>query len=115
MVSHPSARTFFCAAILLIFFFRCGHCKNLAPHYEEAATTLKDKNIKLAKVDCVDQADLCQEQEVKGYPYVSFNAHAIGNELILPLSRTLKTFRSGESSPYTGPRKADGIVSYMVK
>lgn len=48
--------------------FRCGHCKALAPHYEEAATKLKEKNIPLATVDCVDQADLCQEKEVQGYP-----------------------------------------------
>lgn len=49
---------------------RCGHCKALAPHYEEAATTLKEKNIKLAKVDCVEHSDLCQKQGVQGYPYV---------------------------------------------
>lgn len=48
--------------------YRCGHCKALAPHYEEAATSLKEKNIKLAKVDCVAQADLCQEKGVQGYP-----------------------------------------------
>ena len=48
---------------------RCGHCKALAPHYEEAATTLKEKNIKLAKVDCVDEAELCQVHGVQGYPY----------------------------------------------
>lgn len=47
---------------------RCGHCKALAPHYEEAATKLKEKGIKLAKVDCVDQADLCQENGIQGYP-----------------------------------------------
>lgn len=47
---------------------RCGHCKALAPHYEEAATVLKERNIKLAKVDCVDNAELCQEHGVAGYP-----------------------------------------------
>jgi len=47
---------------------RCGHCKALAPHYEEAATTLKENNIRLAKVDCVDQADLCQSYGVQSYP-----------------------------------------------
>ena len=49
---------------------RCGHCKALAPHYEESATALKEKGIKLAKVNCVDEADLCQSNGIQGYPYV---------------------------------------------
>jgi hypothetical protein len=28
---------------------------------------------------------------------------------------TLKVFRYGEPNDYTGPRKADGIVSYLIK
>ncbi|KAH8815005.1 thioredoxin-like domain-containing protein [Xylogone sp. PMI_703] len=75
----------------------CGHCKALAPEYEEAATTLKEKNIKLAKVDCTEEADLCQSYEVQGYP-------------------TLKVFRGPDNiSPYNGARKAPAIVSYMTK
>ncbi|TFK23265.1 disulfide isomerase [Coprinopsis marcescibilis] len=85
-------------SLLLVEFFApwCGHCKALAPHYEEAATALKDKGIKLAKVDCVEEADLCQSKGVQGYP-------------------TLKVYRNGEVTDYNGPRKADGIISYMVK
>lgn len=94
-------------------FARCGHCKALAPHYEEAATALKEKDIALANVDCVDQADLCQANEVQGYPYVCFpmrdhDAHPFP-------SRTLKVYKNGVPAEYHGPRKADGIISYMIK
>lgn len=75
----------------------CGHCKALAPEYEEAATTLKEKNIRLAKIDCTEEANLCQEYGVEGYP-------------------TLKVFRGTDNiTPYSGARKAPAIVSYMTK
>lgn len=75
----------------------CGHCKALAPEYEAAATELKEKNIHLAKIDCTEEADLCQEHGVEGYP-------------------TLKIFRGLENvKPYTGPRKSGPIASFMVK
>ena len=66
----------------------CGHCKALAPEYEEAATTLKEKDIPLVKVDCTEEVDLCKEQGVEGYP-------------------TVKVFRGPDNvSPYSGARKA---------
>ncbi|KAL2022801.1 hypothetical protein VTK56DRAFT_4617 [Thermocarpiscus australiensis] len=75
----------------------CGHCKALAPEYEEAATSLKEKNIKLAKVDCTEESELCQQHGVEGYP-------------------TLKVFRGLDNvSPYKGQRKAAAITSYMIK
>lgn len=70
----------------------CGHCKALAPEYEEAATTLKEKNIALAKVDCTEEAELCREYGVEGYP-------------------TLKVFRGPDQiTPYSGQRKAPAYV-----
>ncbi|KAI5361203.1 Putative protein disulfide isomerase, Thioredoxin domain, Thioredoxin-like superfamily [Septoria linicola] len=75
----------------------CGHCKALAPEYEEAATSLVEKSIKLAKIDCTEQQELCKQHGVEGYP-------------------TLKVFRGTENAtPYGGPRKAQAIVSYMTK
>lgn len=66
----------------------CGHCKALAPEYEVAATDLKEKNIKLAKIDCTEEAELCKEHGVEGYP-------------------TLKIFRGPDSvKPYPGARKS---------
>lgn len=92
--------------LALVEFFApwCGHCKNLAPEYEVAASALKSNpsaeavggSIKLAKVDCTENTELCQKFQVQGYP-------------------TLKVFRNGQHTEYGGPRKSDGIVSYMLK
>jgi protein disulfide-isomerase A1 len=67
----------------------CGHCKALAPKYEEAATILKEKDIPLVKVDCTVEEELCRTYEVDGYP-------------------TLKVFRGADShKPYAGARQTD--------
>jgi len=82
----------------LIQFFApwCGHCRVLAPKYDEAAAALKEYNIKIAKVDCTANDDLCRERKVPGYP-------------------TLKVFTDGKDSPYSGARAAYAIVSFMKK
>lgn len=76
------------APLTLLFLF-------LAPEWEKAATELSG-TVKLAKVDCTVEQDICTGQDVKGYP-------------------TIKVFRNGVPSEYGGPRQADGIVSYMKK
>jgi protein disulfide-isomerase A1 len=75
----------------------CGHCKALAPEYEEAATSLKEKDIPLVKVDCTAEVDLCKDYGVEGYP-------------------TIKVFRGLDNiKPYTGARKSPAFVSpYQV-
>ena len=57
-----------------IEFFRCGHCKKLAPIFIEAATALaeEDSEVKLADVDCTVHKAVCSKYGVKGYPTVMF-------------------------------------------
>ena len=69
---------------------RCRHCKALVPEYEVVAKTLKEKNIKIAKVDCVDQAELCQAHGVQGYPYVVLLEYGCLMSLIIYLVVLLK-------------------------
>jgi len=52
----------------------CGHCKALAPKWEELATALKKKDIVVGKVDCTENQDLCAEFAVQGYPTLIFQS-----------------------------------------
>jgi len=87
--------------IILVEFYApwCGHCKNLAPHFETSATALlkNDPPVHLAKVDCTEAGkETCSKYGVSGYP-------------------TLKIFRNGVTADYDGPRESAGIINFMKK
>jgi protein disulfide-isomerase A6 len=78
----------------------CGHCKNLEPQWNRAATDLKGK-IKVAKVDATVNSRIASKYDIKGYP-------------------TIKIFPPGEKSEskvenYDGGREADQIVTYSLE
>merc|ERR1711871_640682 len=75
----------------------CGHCKNLEPEYEKAATTLKSNgDLKLVKVDATQEKTLAEKYAIQGFP-------------------TLKFFANGKATEYGGGRDHDGIVSWLKK
>jgi protein disulfide-isomerase A6 len=84
----------------LVEFFApwCGHCKKLAPTYEELASTYaaKKQSVLIAKVDADANRDLGQKYEVKGFP-------------------TLMWFKGDGSKPevYSGPRDLNGMQNYI--
>ncbi|KAJ0033580.1 hypothetical protein NQD34_000687 [Periophthalmus magnuspinnatus] len=88
---------------LLVEFYApwCGHCQRLAPVYEEVAGRLKqeEKDMRLAKVNAIEEKELTEEFEVGGYP-------------------TIKLFVNGDRTKpkdYTGGRSAEAMVTWMKR
>jgi len=65
----------------------CGHCKQLAPEYANAAQHLaqNELSVKLGKVDATIESDLAEQFGIRGYP-------------------TLKFFKNGKPIDYSGTK-----------
>ena len=73
----------------------CGHCKRLAPTWEQLETTVGDV-ANIVSVDCTKNQALCSTHGVKGYP-------------------TLKFFQPGqqEGAKYAGGRDLGALEEYV--
>lgn len=70
----------------------CGHCKHLAPVYEEVATALKGE-VNVAKVDAAKERSIGSRFEIKGFPTILFLSH-------------------GNVYKFKGPRTKEGLVEF---
>ena len=62
-----------CAPCLLHCFPGCGHCKRLAPAYEEVGKAYDSSDeVVIAKVDCDAEKSLAKRFGVTGYPTLKF-------------------------------------------
>jgi len=76
----------------------CGHCKHLAPIYDEASIKLKQSKseLQLGKVDCTVETEVASRYEIRGYP-------------------TLKYMRSGIVTAYEGGRTLESILDFAKR
>ncbi|XP_071950978.1 protein disulfide-isomerase A6 homolog [Antedon mediterranea] len=84
----------------LVEFFApwCGHCKNLAPEWESAATELKGK-VKLGALDSTVHTIVAGKYGIRGYPTIKYFAHGRKN---------------GEAEDFTGGRTSGDIVNWAM-
>ncbi|KAF9102189.1 hypothetical protein BGX27_011131 [Mortierella sp. AM989] len=81
----------------------CGHCKALAPIYEQVAMELKGK-VNVAKVDCPANEAICKSQKIRGYPTIML--HQYGQATEFKTSRNLEAmvqFALGATKPSVKP------------
>jgi len=69
----------------------CGHCKRLAPIWDELATQAKGL-FNVAKIDCTVETSSCSD--IRGYP-------------------TIKLFHNGVVTPYNGPRTSESFFQFV--
>ncbi|BFZ21065.1 hypothetical protein BsWGS_24104 [Bradybaena similaris] len=74
----------------------CGHCKKLAPAWNDLAKTFNPQNkVTIAKVDCTQSATICKEHGITGYP-------------------TLLWFVNGQKiEKYSGQRTYEALKKYV--
>ena len=70
--------------------YRCRHCANLKPIYEEVASRLAPRGIKLARVNTETATEVQEKYTINQFPYVVI-------------------FRNGQLYPYEGPGEKAGV------
>jgi len=52
----------------------CGHCKQLAPVWDQLTLDLVDNKVDVVEVDCTVEVDVCKTYGITGYPTVKYGS-----------------------------------------
>lgn len=76
----------------------CGHCKNLAPTWEQLGKALEgEAGVEVGSVDCTTSKTTCTKADIRSYP-------------------TLKFFYNGEEvKKYQGPRDLESLKTFALQ
>ncbi|KAK7208035.1 thioredoxin-like protein [Myxozyma melibiosi] len=95
----------------------CGHCKAMAPAYEQAAGVFAgDKDVIIAKVDCTapEARSISEEFEIKGYPTIKFFPKGSDSPVDYQFGRSLEDFVSFVNSHAGTHRTLDGSLDDTI-
>lgn len=77
----------------------CGHCKTLAPTWEDLSDRLQESDVHdviIAKVDCTQEKEVCNRFNIKGFP-------------------SLKYFANRKMFAYKGERNIDALYDFVTE
>lgn len=86
--------------VFLIAYFApwCGHCKRLGPTWKDLGAKLaSNSNVRIAFVDCTVHRDVCQKNDVKGYPTIK------------------AVHKNKEYKVYRGPREVSNLYDFVIE
>ncbi|CAL1537590.1 unnamed protein product [Lymnaea stagnalis] len=98
-LTEENFKTIIASGLVFIKFYApwCGHCKRLAPTWDDLARESSGQPVVIAKVDCTQYKNVCEENEIRGYP-------------------TLKIFRNGELlNDYRGGRTLEDLQKFVSR
>jgi thiol-disulfide isomerase/thioredoxin len=72
---------------------RCGHCKRMAPVWEELAKRLLDSGVRVAKVDADGETEIGEKFAIQHYP-------------------TLKVYEGGKTVDYKGETSLEAMEQF---
>lgn len=79
-----------------MYLVRCGHCKKLAPTWQNLAKELQ-RSVTVAEVNCEDYKSLCSSEGVTGFPMLFFYP------------------ASGKKTEYSGSRKLEALKNWAER